>query len=165
MRMLAAGAAAFLGAALGSCGGPKATDIIDLSVVMTLPKEVGPGGFDRTIAANGVASGVFFKAVVADCGLAVDSVASTWAVQHGLVAGPRTADPRSAQLEFTGQAPAGVFTVRYTRGSENADVRVTFRGSALPQPLSAADLDALGMSALVDALLAAAQCNGGGVTI
>jgi hypothetical protein len=164
IRVLAAPAAALL-AAVASCGGAKATDIVDVSVVTTLPKEVGPGGFDRTIAANGVASGVFFKAVIADCGEAVDSVASTWAVQHGLVAGPRTAGPRSARLEFTAQAPAGTFTINYTRATESADVRVTFRGSAGPQTLSAADLDALGISALVDALLAAAQCNGGGTTI
>lgn len=164
-RVLAAAAAALLGAAALACDGAKATDIIDVSVVSTLPKEVGPGGFDRTIAANGVASGVFFKAVVANCGLAVDSVAGAWAVQHGLVAGPRTADPRSARLEFTGQAPAGVFTILYTRGSENADVRVSFRGTDGPQTLSAADLDGLGVSALVDGLLVAAQCDGGAATI
>ena len=164
-RVLVATATALLAAAVASCGGPKATDIVDVSVVTTLPKEVGPGGFDRTIAANGVASGVFFKAVLADCGQSVDSVASTWAAQHGLVAGARTADPRSARLEFTASAPAGVFTVTYTRATESAAVRVTFRGAAGPQTLSAADLDALGMSALVDALLAAAQCNGGGITI
>jgi len=164
-RVLAATAAALLGAAVASCGGAKATDIVDVSVVTTLPKEVGPGGFDRTIAANGVASGVFFKSVLADCGQAVDSVASTWAAQHGLVAGPRTADPRSAQLEFTAPAPAGVFTIGYTRATESAAVRVTFRGAAAPQTLSATDLDALGMSALVDALIAAAQCNGSGTTI
>lgn len=164
-HLLAATSVAILAAALAACGGPSSTDVADLSVVTTLPKEVGPGGFDRTIAANGVASGVFFKAVIADCGQAVDSVATTWAAQHGLVAGPRTADPRSARLEFTGQAPAGVFTILYTRGSENADVRVTFRGTAGPQALSPAELDGLGMSALVDALLAAAQCNASGVTI
>jgi hypothetical protein len=95
----------------------------------------------------------------------LDSVAGTWAVQHGLVAGPRTADPRSARLEFTAPAPAGVFAITYTRATENADVRVSFRGTAGPQTLSPADLDALGMSALVDALLAAAQCNGSGTTI
>jgi len=161
-RVLAAATAALLGAA--GCGGPKATDIVDLSVVTTLPKEVGPGGFDRTIAANGVASGVFFKAAIADCGQAVDSVAGAWAAQHGLVAGPRTAEPRAARLEFTGQAPAGAFTILYTRGSENADVRVSFRGTGGAQSLSAADLDGLGMSALVDGLLAAASCDGNAAT-
>jgi len=167
-RVLAATAAAFLGAAVAFCGGAKATDIIDVAVVMTMPKDVGPGGFDRTIASNGVASGIFFKAAIADCGLAVDSLAGAWATHHGLVAGSRAVDPRSVNLEFASQTPgtpAGTFTVRYARGTERVDVRVTFRGTDPTQSLSSADLDRLGMAALVDGLIAAARCDGGGATI
>jgi hypothetical protein len=162
-RVLTAAWAALLGGAIAGCGGAKATDVVDVSVVTTLPKEVGPGGFDRTIAANGVASGYFFKAALSDCGQAVDSVVGAWAAQHGLVAGTRTVDPRSVTLEFTSQppgAPAGTFTVFYARGAESADVRVTFRGTDGAQPLTSADLGRLGMEALVDGLLGAAQCDG-----
>jgi hypothetical protein len=110
-----------------------------------------------------VASGYFFKATLSDCGQAVDSVAGAWAAQHGLVAGTRTVDPRSVTIEFTSQTPgtpAGTFTILYARGAENSDVRVTFQGTDPTQHLGSADLDRLGMAALVDALLDAARCDG-----
>jgi hypothetical protein len=53
-----------------------------------------------------------------------------------------------------------VFTLLYTRGAESADVRVSFREADAGQRLGSADLERLGMAALVDDLLEAARCDG-----
>jgi len=163
-HLLAAASAAFLAAAVVACGAPS-TDIADLSVVTTLPKEVGPGGFEKTIGVDGVATGVFYKAALSDCGPEVDRVSRAWAAQQALTEKRRALDKRSATLEFTSQRfPDGAVVISYTLGSgrESGRLHVTYRGTAEKRSLSGQDLEGLGMVPLVDSLVAAARCDSGG---
>jgi hypothetical protein len=161
-HVLAGARAAILGATLVACGA-SSTTIADLEVVTTLPKEVGPGGFEKTIGKDGVATGVFYKATLSDCGGELDKVARAWAVQNGLTEGQRELRERSARLQFaSARFPEGAFLISYTLASDSnlARVHVTYGGGAsAKRSFSAQDLQGLGMSALVDSLLAAARCD------
>jgi hypothetical protein len=50
MNHVAGASVALVGATFVACGA-SSTDIADLSVVTTLPKDVGPGGFDNLLTA------------------------------------------------------------------------------------------------------------------
>jgi len=162
-RVLAAASAVFLGAAV-ACA-TSSTDIADLSVVTTLPKDVGPGGFDKTIGVDGVATGVFYKAELSDCRPMIDSVARAWAVQHALTETQRALDTRSVTLTFTSERfPDGAFAISYRLASDRASARVhvTYGGTSDKRSLSAEDLEGLGMAALIDNLLTALKCDSRG---
>ncbi|MGH7548935.1 MAG: hypothetical protein ACREMM_12280 [Gemmatimonadales bacterium] len=134
-------------------------------MVTTLPKEVGPGGFEKTIGVDGVATGVFFKAALSDCGPEVDRVARAWAAQQALTEKRRVLDKRSATLDFASQRfPNGAFVISYTlaSGRESARLHVTYGGTSEKRSLSAQDLEGLGMVALIDSLLTAARCDSSG---
>jgi len=151
--------ATFLGAALLACGTP-ATEIADISVATTLPKEVGPGGYEKTLGTDGVATGVFFKAALSDCGAAIATVAREWAAQHGLAAGSATPRPGITTLEFTSDRfPDGMFVIRYTMTPVLASVHVTHQATAGGKSRSTAEFADLGMVALIDNLVNAAKCD------
>lgn len=161
---IAAALAGLLGASVAACGN-SATDIADFSVVTTLPKEVGPGGFERTISGDGVASGVFYKATVSDCSAEIDAVGRAWAEQYGLVEAGRTIEAGRTMQRFTSDRfPEGAFVIAYrlTSGRDNAMVRVTYEATSGKRTLTADELGGVGVVGLVDNLLAAARCDGVG---
>jgi len=145
-----------------ACGTP-AKDIADLAVVTTLPKEVGPGGYLQELDRDGIATGYFYQAEIRDCGAPVAEAGRAWASAHGLTEGPTSVETRRATLSLTTpRYPDASFVVRYalsTDGSE-ARVRITYEGGSSPPATS--ELQALGVQALIDALLTAAQCTAAG---
>jgi len=157
-------ALAFTAAVLAAtaCGTP-AKDIADLSVVTTLPKEVGPGGFLQQLDRDGVATGYFYQAQILDCGAPVAEAGRAWASEHGVTEGPVTVEIRRATLTFTTpRHPEASFVVRYALSTDatEARVRISYEGGS-PAPATP-ELQALGMQALIDALLGAAQCSAAG---
>lgn len=145
-----------------ACGTPT-TDIADLSVVTTLPKEVGPGGFLQQLGTDGIATGYFYQSEILDCGAPVAEAGRAWASQYGLTEGPISVEIRRATLHFIApRFPDAVFVVRYalsTDGTE-ARVRISYEGRAAAPTTQA--LEELGMQALIDGLLSAAQCTTAG---
>ncbi len=163
-QIIAAAVAAVLAGALVACGSP-ATDIADVSIVTVLPKEVGPGGFTRTISGDGVASGFFFKATLSDCSSAIDSVGRAWAAEYGLVGTRRTVESERATLGFTSDRfPDGAFVIAYrvTSARDHALIRVTYEATSGRRTLSADELGGVGVVALIDNLVAAGRCDAGG---
>jgi hypothetical protein len=161
-HLLATVPVTFLGAALLACGTPPA-EIADLSVVTTLPKEVGPGGYEKTFPADGVATGVFFKDTLSDCGAEIEAAGREWAVQHGLTGGSDTPQPGVTTLQFTSDRfPDGLFVIRYTMTPDLASVHVTHQVTGGGKSRSTAEFGDLGMVALIDNLVNAAKCDARG---
>jgi len=161
-HLLATVPVTFLGAALLACGTPP-TEIADLSVVTTLPKEVGPGGYDKMFGADGVATGVFYKATLSDCGAEIETVGRAWAAQHGLTASSATPQSGVTTLQLTSDRfPDGMFVIRYTMTSVLATVHVTHQATGGGKSRSTAEFGDLGMVALIDNLLNAAKCDAKG---
>lgn len=159
-NFLATAATAFIGAALVACGTP-ATEIADLEVVTTLPKDVGPGGFQKTLSADGIATGVFYKASLHECSPLVDTVARAWAGQHALTE-TRSDHSGSTTLHFTsGRFPNGEFVIAYTLAPDrlNARLHVTYQEPSGGQRRSAKDFESLGLEPLIDSLLTAVKCD------
>lgn len=153
---------AFLGAALLACGTP-ATEIADISVATTLPKEVGPGGYQKTFGADGVATGVFFKATLSDCGSEIAAVGREWASQQGLTTSAATPQPGVTTMQFTSDRfPDGMFLLRYTLNPELATVHITYQATGGGKSRSTAEFGDLGLVALVENLVNAAKCDGTG---
>jgi hypothetical protein len=151
-----------LGVALMACGTPP-TEIADVSVATTLPKEVGPGGYEKTFGADGMATGVFFKATLSDCGAEIASVGRAWAEQHGLTASPATPQTGVTALQFTSDRfPDGMFIIRYTMTPELATVHITHQATGEGKPRPTTEFGELGIVALIDNLVNAAQCNATG---
>jgi hypothetical protein len=151
-----------LGVALMACGTPP-TEIADVSVATTLPKEVGPGGYEKTFGADGMATGVFFKATLSDCGPEIAAVGRAWAEQHGLTATSATPQPGITTLQFTSDRfPDGMFVIRYTMTPELASVHVTHQATGGGKPRPTTEFGELGMVALIDNLVNAAQCDAAG---
>ena len=154
-HVLGAVSISLLAATLVTCGA-SSTEIADVSVVTTLPKEVGPGGYEKNLKTHGVATGLFYHAKLSDCGSEVDRVAQAWAGQHALTAGQRVLEQRSATLHFTSpRFPDGTFVIAYTLASDRARARLHVTSK---RSLSAQDLEGLGTAALIDNLLTAAKC-------
>jgi len=159
MRHLVFAASAAVLAAATACGTP-ATDIADLAVVTTLPKEVGPGGFQQQLDPDGIATGFFYKAEIADCSAPVAAAGRAWAGEQGLSEGPATVEARRTTLHFTtARFPDAAFVVRYSLSTDGTEarVRITYEGGSGAAP-STQDLVGMGMQALIDGLLDAAQC-------
>jgi len=151
-----------LGVALLACGTPP-TEIADVSVATTLPKEVGPGGYEKTFAADGMATGVFFKATLSDCGAEVAAVGQAWAEQNGLTPSPATPQPGVTALQFTSDRfPDGMFIIRYTMNPELATVHITHQVTGGGKPRPTTEFGELGMVALIDNLVNAAKCDAAG---
>ncbi len=150
--------------ALAACG-PSSSSLADLSVVDVLPKEVGPGGFQSTIADAGIATGYFFKAPIFDCGAIVLDSARAWAGRHGYTETDGAVTPRAADLTLAAdRAGGGTLVVRYTLASDASLGRVWIQheqdpGMAAPTPQ---ELVSMGLPELVQGELAAARCDMGG---
>jgi len=148
-----------LGAVLLACG-TSPTEIADLSVVTTMPKDVGTGGYQKTFAADGMASGVFFKATLSDCGAEIEAAGRAWAEQHRLTASSANSQPGNTTLQFiSDRFPDGMFLIRYTMTPELASVHVTHQATGAGKSRSTAEFGDLGMVALIDNLLNAARCD------
>jgi len=161
-HLLATVSGTVLGVVLMACGTPS-TEIADVSVATTLPKEVGPGGYEKTFAADGMATGVFFKAALSDCGAEIAAVGRAWAEQHGLTATSATPQAGVTTLQFTSDRfPDGMFVIRYTMTPELATVHVTHQVTGGGKPRPTTEFGELGMVALIDNLVNAAQCDATG---
>ena len=148
-----------LGVALIACDTPP-TEIAYVSVATTLPNEVGPGDYEKTFAADGMATGVFFKATLSDCSAEVAEVARTWAEQNRLTPSPATPQPGVATLQFTSDRfPDGLFIIRYTMNPELATVRMTHQVTGGGKPRRTTEFGELGMVTLIDNLVNAAKCD------
>lgn len=159
-NFLAIASAAFIGATLVACGTP-ATEIADLSVVTTLPKDVGPGGFDKTLSADGIATGVFYKASLNECSPRIDEVGRAWAGQHALTE-TRSDHTGSTTLHFTSDRfPSGEFVITYTLAPDRLTARLhmTYQEPSGGQRRSAKDFESLGLEPLIDSLLTAVKCD------
>ncbi len=151
-----------LGVALVACETPP-TEIADVSVATTLPNEVGPGDYEKTFAADGMATGVFYKAILSDCSAEVAAVARAWAEQNGLTPSPATPQPGVTTLHFTSDRfPDGMFIIGYTKHPERATVRMTHQVTGGGKPRRTTEFGALGMVALIDNLVNAAKCDAAG---
>jgi hypothetical protein len=161
-RLVAAVFATMFPLALTACEA-TGTDVADVSVVTDLPKEVGPGGLQTTVEGEGVASGFVYKAEISDCGPAVLDSAGAWSVRHGWVDAGGEVNERAAQVRLTsdGAFPAAL-VLRYSlaSGRSLARVRITYEwgeGGTAPTPQ---ELSSLAVPELVQATVAAAQCEG-----
>jgi hypothetical protein len=164
-HLLATVPVAFLGAALLACGTPP-TEIADVSVATTLPKEVGPGGYQKTFGADGMATGVFFKATLSDCGAEIAAVGQEWATQQGLTASSAPPQPGATSLQVTADRfPGGLFHIRYTMNPELATVHITYQVTGAGKSRSTTEFGDLGMVALIDNLVNAAKCDATGHTV
>lgn len=153
---------AIIGVALIACGTPL-TEIAHVSVATTLPNGVGPGGYEKTFAADGMATGVFYKATLSDCGPEVAAVGRAWAEQNGLTPSPATPQPGGTTLQFTSDRfPDGVFIIRYTMSPELATVHITHQVTGGGKPRPTTEFGELGMVALIDNLVNAAKCDAAG---
>ena len=153
----------FLGAALLACGTPT-TEIADISIATTLPKDVGPGGYQKTLGADGVATGVFFTATLSDCGSEIAAVGREWASQHGLTTSATTPQSGVTTMQFmSDRFPDGMFLLRYALKPELATVHITYRGTGEGKSRSTAEFGDLGMVAFIDNLVNAAKCEGKGL--
>lgn len=151
-----------LGVALIACDAPP-TEIADVSVTTTLPNEVGPGDYEKTFAADGMATGVFFKTTLSDCSAEVAAVARAWAEQNRLTPSPATPQPRGTTLQFTSDRfPDGRFIIRYTMTPELATVRMTHQVTGGGKPRRTTEFGELGMVTLIDNLVNAAKCDAAG---
>ena len=151
-----------LGGALVACDTPP-TEIADISVATTLRSEVGPGDYEKTFAADGMATGVFFKATLFDCSAEVTAVARAWAEQNALTPSPATPQPGVTTLQFTSDRfPDGVFIIRYTMNSQLATVRMTHQVTRGGKPRPTTEFGELGMVVLIDNLVNAAKCDAAG---
>lgn len=151
-----------LGASLLACGTPP-TEIADLSVVTTMPKEAGTGGYQKTYATDGMATGVFFKAALSACGAEVEAAGRAWAEQHGLTVSSTAPQPGNVTLQLTSDRfPGGMFVIRYTMTPELANVLVTHHATGGGKSRSTAEFADLGFGALIENLLNAAQCDAKG---
>lgn len=165
MRKLMAGVCTGLAfVAVAACGAPSA-DVADISVVTVLPKEVGPGGFQSTLEADGVGVGYFYQSTIADCGSVVVDTARAWASRHGWTEAEGQIGDRAAVLRLEPEGSSGAaLVIRYSLASDRslARVRITREwGSDEPTP-SAGDPGGVGVSELVDAEVVAARCERGG---
>jgi hypothetical protein len=152
----------FLGAAMVACG-TRPTEIADVSVVTTMPKEVGPGGYEKTFGADGMATGVFFKATLSDCGAEIETTGRAWAEQHGLTASSATPQSGVRLLQFTAdRLPDGMFVIRYTMTPDLASVHVTHQATGAGKSRPTAEFADLGFAALIENLLNAAKCDAKG---
>lgn len=160
-RLVAAVLATSIPLALVACEA-TGTDVADVSVVTDLPKEVGPGGFQTTVEEEGVASGLFYKATISDCGSIVLDSAGAWAARQGWThAGGEVAE-RAAQLRLTSDgASGGAFLLRYSLASDRAlaRVRITYEWTEGATAPTRQELSSLAVPQLVDATVAAAQCE------
>lgn len=151
-----------LGGALIACETPP-TEIAHVSVATTLPGEVGRGDYEKTFAADGMATGVFFKATLSDCSAEVTAVARAWAVQHSLTPSPATPQAGVTTLQFTtDRFPDGVFIIRYTINPQLATVRMSHQVTGGGKPRPTTEFGELGMVALIDNLVNAAKCDAAG---
>ena len=161
-RLVARVLATMIPLAVTGCG-PSGTDVADVSVVTDLPKEVGPGGLQTTVEEEGVASGIFYKASISDCGRVVLDSAGAWAGRHGWTGAGGEVTERAAQVRLTSDgAPGGAFVLRYSLASDRAlaRVRITYErgeGGTAPTPQ---ELSSLAVPELAQATVAAAQCEG-----
>lgn len=149
--------------AIAACG-QSGSEIADLSLVTRLPKETGSGGLTSTIEETGLAKGYFFKADIQDCGAAVRDSARAWAGRHGFTETEGAVIPRSADIRLASDAGEGTLVIRYSRASDGSTGRVSIThepGADGASPTSQA-LVAMGAPELVDAELAAANCDMGG---
>jgi hypothetical protein len=161
-RLNATVSAVLITVLLPACGVPS-TDVADVSVVTDLPKEVGPGGLQSTVEADGVASGIFYKAEISDCGAAVLDSASAWAGRRQLMESEREVGDRAAQVRLaTDEASGRAFVVRYSLASGHslARVRITYEWGADGTAPTPQELGSLAVPELVQAAIAAAQCEG-----
>jgi hypothetical protein len=150
--------------ALVACGPPGA-DVADLSVVIDLPKEVGPGGFASTVQEDGFATGYFYKEPILDCGVRVVEAARAWAGTHGFTEAEAQASARMANVRLLPAEPsAGAVLIRYFLASDNSlgRVQITYQAGPDGETPSQGELVAMGMPELVEAELAAAQCESEG---
>jgi hypothetical protein len=151
-----------LGVALIGCETPP-TEIADVSVATTLPNQVGAGDYEKTFAADGMATGVFFKATLSDCSAEVAAVGRAWAEQNRLTPSPATPQPGVTTLLFTSDRfPDGMFIIRYTMNPERATVHITHQVTGGGKPRPTTEFGELGMVALIDNLVNAAQCDANG---
>ncbi len=154
-----------LGVALSGCETPP-TEIADVSVATTLPNQVGPSEYEKTFAADGMATGVFFKATLSDCSAEVAAVGRAWAEQNRLTPSPATPQPGVTTLQFTSDRfPGGMFAIRYTMNPELATVRITHQVTGGGKPRPTTEFGELGMVALIDKLVNAARCDTAGHTL
>lgn len=148
-----------LGVALIACDTPP-TEIADVSVATTLPNEAGPGDYQKTFAADGMATGVFFKATLSDCSAEVTDVARAWAKQNRLTPNPATPQPGVTTLQFTSDRfPDGMFIIRYAMNPDLATVRMTHQVTGGGKPRQTTEFGELGMVTLIDNLVNAAKCD------
>lgn len=153
---------AILGVALIACETPP-TAIADVSVATRLPNDVGPGDYEKTFAADGMATGVFFKATLSDCSAEVAAVARAWAEQNRLTPSPATPQPGVTTLQFASDRfPGGMFVIRYTMNPELATVRITHQATGGGRPRPTTEFGELGMVTLIDDLVNAAKCDAAG---
>ncbi len=149
--------------AIAACGTPT-SDVADLSVVTVLPKEVGAGGYQSTLEADGRATGFFYQVAISDCGAEVLETAREWAAGHPFVAGEGQMLERRADVRLTSDDPPGsALVVRYSLSSDHGlgRVRITYEAGTdgtIPTPR---ELVAFGVQELIEAQLAAAQCEAG----
>jgi hypothetical protein len=144
-----------------ACGVPS-TDVADISIVTDLPKEVGPGGFQEILEEGGVSAGYFFKAEISDCGPVVVDSARAWAGRSPFSESERDVAPRTANLRLTStESDGGTVVIRYFLASArpSARVRITYEAGAYGTARTPAELLAMGVGELVQAELAAAQCE------
>jgi hypothetical protein len=163
-RPAAAVSIAVIAVVLAACAEPG-TDVVDLSVVTVLPKEVGPGGFLQTVEEDGVASGYFYKDDISDCGEAVLDAAGSWAAQRQLMETEREVGEGAARVRLVqDQASGSGFLIRYSLASGNtqARVRVTHEAAEGDTAPTSQELVSLGLPELAEATVAAAQCGGSG---
>lgn len=164
MRPRAAPPATLLVSSLFACGAPT-SDVADLSVVTVLPKEVGAGGYRSTLDTDGIATGFFYQAAIADCGSEVFDAAREWAGRHQFSDDGGEVEERRATIRLSsGEPPRSAFVIRYSLSSDHglARVRITYEGAAEEAIPSPQELSALGVQELVEAQLAAARCGTGG---
>ena len=161
-RFLAIVPVTIFGVALIACDTPP-TEIADVSVATTLPTAVGPGDYEKSFAADGMATGVFYKATLSDCSAEVAAVARAWAEQNRLTPSPATTPPGVTTLQFTSDRfPDGMFIIRYTMNPELATVRMTHQVTGGGKRRQTTEFGELGMVALIDNLVNAAKCDAAG---
>jgi hypothetical protein len=161
MRHPAALTATLLVSGLVACGAPT-SDVADLSVVTVLPKEVGAGGYRSTLETDGIATGFFYQAAIADCGSEVLDAALEWAGRHQFSDDGGEVEERRATLRLSsGALPRSAFVIRYSLSSDHglARVRITHEAGADGAAPTSQDLLAVGLQELVEAQLAAARCG------